>query len=144
LAPFEWYQRDGFTERLFYQSANTPPHAWRQLLAFSTADISGGVLKQLLPIVLEGRFLSADRRIDFREAMATIRVPVRVVAGRLDRLAPAPAVRDGFDALAGPKQWKMVSVANGAAAEYGHMDLVLGTFAADDVWAPALAFLNAR
>ena len=65
-----------------------------------------------------------------------------VVAGRLDRVALCPAVYDAYRALGGPKEWLLISRANGAVAEYGHMDLVIGDRAPTEVWTPVLEFFN--
>ena len=43
-------------------------------------------------------------------------------------------MRRGYDALAGPKRWVLIAEENGASADYGHMDLLLGERAAQDVW----------
>ena len=86
--------------------------------------------------------MSGDGSIDLRADMAKITTPVMVVAGRLDRVAYTPAVKDGYRALGGPREWLLVTRANGARAEYGHMDLVIGEHAADEVWAKVLAFLG--
>lgn len=51
---------------------------------------------------------------DFRADMAKITTPVIVVAGKLDRVAPTPAVKDGYRSLGGPKRWLLITRANGA------------------------------
>jgi poly(3-hydroxyalkanoate) synthetase len=90
----------------------------------------------------DGQFRSTDGAVDFRRGLAEVKTPVLVVAARRDHIALTPAVRDAYRALGGPKEWLLISVANGAGAEYGHMDLVVGEHAAKDVWTPVLDFLN--
>lgn len=141
VAPLEGAIADGPIERLFYNPANTPPSTFGRLLSYGTANIAAGVVKQL-GRVGEGRFESADGTRDFRKDMAGITTPVLVVAARLDRVAPVPAVKDGYRALGGPKEWLLVSEAHGAKAEYGHMDLVVGERAADEVWSKVLGFFE--
>jgi poly(3-hydroxyalkanoate) synthetase len=72
--------------------------------------------------------------------MAKITTPVIVVAGRLDRIAVAPSVKDGYRALGGPKEWLLITRANGSQGEYGHMDLVIGERASSEVWSKILTF----
>ena len=79
---------------------------------------------------------------DFRADMARVHTPVIVVAGKLDRVAPTPAVKDGFRALGGPKRWLLITRANGALGEYGHMDLVIGERAPAEVFRPVLDFFT--
>jgi lysosomal acid lipase/cholesteryl ester hydrolase len=143
-APFQGVVDDGPFQRLFYVGGTTELVQWKRLMVYGTAPVSGGTALQLLESMQNGRFSSADKKIDLRAAMSSITTPVLVIAGRLDRIAAAPAVKDGYRALGGPKQWLLITRANGAHAEYGHMDLVIGTWAADDVWTPLLQYLDAQ
>ena len=141
VAPLEGAIDDGPIERLFYNPKNTPPGTFGRLMSYGTANIAAGVVKQLVRVG-EGRFESADGKLDFKKDMADIKTPVLVVAARLDRVAPVPAVKDGYRALGGPKEWLLVSEAHGAKAEYGHMDLVVGERAGQEVWSDVLRFFE--
>jgi pimeloyl-ACP methyl ester carboxylesterase len=140
-APFQALADDGPFERFFYSPQSTTKPAWQRLMAYGTADVAGGVALQLLGLLEGGRFASLDG-VDFRAGMARNTTPVLVVAARLDRLALVPAVKDGYRALGGPTEWLLITRANGAAGEYGHMDLVIGERAADEVWSKVLAFFD--
>lgn len=131
----------GPLERLFYMPGNTRPEVWQRLLAYGTADIALGVAHQLGGLADGGRFASREG-VDFRPGLAANRTPVLVVAARLDRVAPVAAVKDGYEALGGPKAWLLITRANGASAEYGHMDLIVGERAAAEVWSKVLDFLQ--
>ncbi len=141
-APMQTWFDDGPFQRFFYNPESTKPETWQRLVVYGTADTAGGVAKQLLEVIDTGRFASFDGRIDFRADMARIHVPVIVVAAKLDRVAPTPAVKDGFRALGGPKKWLLITRANGASGEYGHMDLVIGERAPAEVFRPVLDFFN--
>ncbi|MBX5482068.1 MAG: hypothetical protein IRZ16_09570 [Myxococcaceae bacterium] len=91
-----------------------------------------------------GRFESADGAIDYRRDMAKIRVPVMVVAGKVDRIANPAAVKDGYRALGGEKVWLLAAEENGFQADYGHMDFLIGQRAATEVWPKVLEFLDGR
>ncbi len=140
-SPFQ--SDDGPFQRLFYNPQSTDPEAWRRLMVYGTADVAGGTALQLIELIQTGRFTSADGKIDLRADMAKITTPVIVVAARLDRIAVAPAVKDGYRALGGPKEWLLITRANGARGEYGHMDLVIGDRAPTEVWSKVLAFFSA-
>lgn len=142
-APFQGIVDDGPFQRLFYDPHSTELEAWQRLMVYGTADVSGGTALQLISLMETGEFRSRDGKLDLRADMAKIRTPVLVVAGRLDRIAVVPAVKDGYRALGGPKAWLLVTRANGAKGEYGHMDLVIGHRAADEVWAKVLRFFDA-
>jgi pimeloyl-ACP methyl ester carboxylesterase len=141
IAPLAGAIADDPVQLLLYNPENTSSETWSRLLAYGTANIAGGVVKQLAGLARD-EFKSADGRTDFKADMSTIRTPILVVAAQLDRTAPTPAVKDGYRALGGPKWWMVVSRANGAKAEYGHMDLVIGKRAKDEVWPHLLKFLN--
>jgi poly(3-hydroxyalkanoate) synthetase len=133
---------EGPFERLFYVTGNTTLQSWKRLIAYGTADIANGVAVQFVESVVAGQFVSADRKINFRQDLAHVTTPMMVVAARLDRLALVPSVYDAYRALGGEKQWLLISRANGAVAEYGHMDLVVGDRADTEVWTPVLQFFN--
>ncbi|MFT3708848.1 MAG: alpha/beta hydrolase [Archangium sp.] len=141
-APFQGVIDDGPFQRFFYVPGTTELDVWQQLMVHGTAPVSGGTALQLMDMMESGRFLSADKKTDLKADMKNISTPVIVIAGRLDRIAAAPAVKDGYRALGGPKEWLLVTAANGAHGEYGHMDLVIGTRADEDVWQPLLKFLD--
>lgn len=132
-APFQTLGDDSLMERLLYQPGSTSKETWQRLVRYGTADTAGGVIRQLL--VMLG---SAS----FRAELASVRTPVLVIAGKLDRLALTPAVKDGFHALGGPRQFRLITAANGAHGEYGHMDLVIGEHAAEDVFPHVLGFFD--
>jgi poly(3-hydroxyalkanoate) synthetase len=142
MAPIDPHFDDGPMERFFYNPQSTSKRSWQRLIAYGTSDISSGVLMQLASVMRDGAMKSADGAIDFKKDMARITTPVLVVAAKLDRVAITPAVKDGYRALGGPKEWLLITRANGARGEYGHMDLVIGDRAADEVWSKVLDFLN--
>lgn len=140
--PLQAELRNSPIELLLYNPEHVSKQSWKRIAAFATADIQGGVARQILGYVRSGRFESADGRSDFRAGLAKVRTPVLVVAGKSDRLAIVPAVRDGYRALGGPKEWLLMGVENGAGADYGHMDLVIADRASTELWPKVLDFLD--
>lgn len=142
VAPLEPLVDDGPVERFFYNPQSTSSDSFHRLLLYGTADVAGGVALQLSTMMKTGEFLSFDKRINYREDMAKVTTPTLVVAARMDRIALTPAVKDGYRALGGPKEWLLITRANGTRGEYGHMDLVIGDRAADEVWSKVLNFFD--
>ncbi len=142
LAPLEYLWDDSPLERFFYVPGNTSTATFDKLLRYGTAPIAGGVAQQFGRLFDKGEFKSHSGVLDFRADMGRITTPVLVVAGRLDRIGVAPAVKDGYRALGGPKEWLLISRANGSATEYGHMDFVLGERAAGEVWSKVKDFFD--
>lgn len=141
-SPFQGLVEDGPFQRLFYNPQSTDLETWRRLMVYGTAPVSGGTALQLITLMESGRFLSFDGKIDLRADMAKITTPMIVIAGRLDRIAVVPAVKDGYRALGGPKRWLLITRANGSKGEYGHMDLVIGERASKEVWPKMLEFFD--
>ena len=50
----------------------------------------------------------------------------------------------GFDALSGPKEFFIAGEENGLRFDYGHMDLVIGERAPEELWPRIDAFLRAH
>lgn len=134
--------KDTLLERLLYNPDNTTPEAWRRLVAIGTGDMAFGVWNQVAGMTRTGRFASADGAIDYRAAMKNIRVPILVVAGKVDRIANPAAVKDAYRALGGPKAWLLAAEENGFVADYGHMDYLIGQRAHSELWPHLLAFLE--
>jgi pimeloyl-ACP methyl ester carboxylesterase len=121
---------------LLYNPANIDPEVWSGFLAVGVDDDSPRLAAQFLRFIEEDKLTSRDGAVDYELALPAARTPVLVVAGKVDQLGFPPLVRRGYDALGGPKRWLLVGEENGASADYGHMDLLLGEHADADVFAP--------
>ncbi len=133
---------DGPIQLIFYNPKNVEPATWARLAAIGTADISGAVALQLLGLMRTGAFGSADGTLDYRKDLGKVRTPVLVVAAKLDRIAVTPAVKDGFRALGGEKEWFLAGQESGAEADYGHLDLVVGERASTEIFPRLLDFFD--
>jgi pimeloyl-ACP methyl ester carboxylesterase len=134
---------DGPIERALISFDNVDPEVWRRFIAVGADGISGGVLKQASRFVESGRLVSRDGAIDYVVRLGSARTPTLFVAGRGDNMVPAAMVRAAYDAFGGEKAYRVIGRADGARADYAHMDLLLGERAAEEVWGPLLAWLNA-
>jgi pimeloyl-ACP methyl ester carboxylesterase len=141
-APVQAYLRGNPVERIALNTRNTPRERWKLFAKSVFGELSGGVAKDLCRMILTGRFTSSDGRRDYREGLSRVRVPVMVMAGEGDLVATEGAVRDGYLALGGPKAWRLLGTRAGLAADYGHVDVVIGDRAPYEVWAPLLQFLD--
>jgi pimeloyl-ACP methyl ester carboxylesterase len=86
--------------------------------------------------------VSLDGSVDYARLLARTNTPALVVAGKLDRTAPGAAVRAGFEALGGPREYFVAGEENGCLHDYGHMDLLLADRAPVELWPRLLAFLD--
>jgi predicted alpha/beta hydrolase len=92
-------------------------------------------LQQLARWASEGAFCSADGRTDYRATIAGIRMPMLVIAGAADRLATPEAVGRAIEHLSrADTTYVELGRAHGLAADYGHVDVVLGRRAPAEVF----------
>ncbi|MBL9038934.1 MAG: alpha/beta fold hydrolase, partial [Archangium sp.] len=117
----------------------------RFLLANAIAPMWRGVLRQLEDWVTHDAFRSLDRSVDYRAGAAGLAIPVLVVAGTVDGLAPEAASRKYFDALTTTdKQLLVFGASAGHEQDYGHGDLVIGERAHLEVYPAVGEWLSAR
>ncbi|HYV46362.1 MAG TPA: alpha/beta fold hydrolase [Myxococcaceae bacterium] len=133
---------ENLQELLLFNPENTTRETMKRLMVEGTEDVSTSQLQQLALMLKTGELKSLDGTLDYRQALATVTTPVLVVAGKRDRLATVPAVKAGYRALGGPKEWKIMGVENGARADYGHMDMVIGDRADTELWPALLDFFD--
>lgn len=115
----------------------------RAAMANSFGDVPTGVTMQFIRWINEGSFDSNDGRRDYDEGLRDIRVPMRVIVGSRDRLAPPPVARYAFDHSGSPeKDFFEIGRATGAGREYDHLDLVLGNDAPDEVFPLVVDWLS--
>jgi pimeloyl-ACP methyl ester carboxylesterase len=134
LPLIRWFPE--LSSAVFYNAENIDPDVWASFLAIGTEDESPRLAAQFGRFLGQDRFTSRDGSVDYEQGLQAVRTPVLVVAGKVDQLGFVPLVRRGYDALGGEKRWLLVAEENGASADYGHMDLLLGERADRDVFEP--------
>lgn len=121
-------------EKLVVNLDNVQVKTWQKLVVAGTADIAGGVLRQLAKDIVDDRFESADGKVDYLAGLAQVKVPILVVAGKADHIALPGAVKPAYEALGGPKRFFIAGVESGFARDYGHCDLTIGDRAGDELF----------
>jgi alpha-beta hydrolase superfamily lysophospholipase len=92
---------------------------------FDTATV--GTLLQMARLAMRGEFVSLDGRENYSTAIESLDVPLLVVAGDHDLLAPPPAVRPLYDrSHSRDRSYRVFP--------FGHADLLLGKDAPASVW----------
>ena len=119
--------------------ANLDRAAFGRALPKFICDVPRRKLQQFVRWSLTGAFQSVDGRTDYRANLARITTPALVIAGAADQLASPDVVGDAFDRLGSPhKRYCEFGTRQGASADYGHVDLVFGARAPDEVF-PAIS-----
>jgi len=115
----------------------------RSAMANSFGDVPIGVALQFARWIHHGCFDSNDGRWDYDAGLRDIRVPMLVMVGSRDRLAPAGIAVHAFEASgSGEKEFREVGRASGAGREYDHLDLLLGAHAHEEVFPAAIGWLG--
>ncbi|MFH0899931.1 MAG: alpha/beta fold hydrolase [Pseudomonadota bacterium] len=129
--------------RLLYERDNVPGSVIRRFMTNATASFSRNELLQMSDWIAQDSFRSIDHRRDYRSEMKAIAVPILFVAGNRDRLAPLPSVKDAYSLVgSGEKLLVVASRAEGMSANYGHLDLVLGNKAAEEIFPLVSSWLD--
>jgi pimeloyl-ACP methyl ester carboxylesterase len=108
----------------------------RQAIYNVSADVFGGVAGQFARWLKSGRF-DSNSGFDYFAGLNAVRVPVMLIAGSEDKLAPPKAVLAARDRLGGP-------VFEHVAHGYGHGDLTVGLEAPEKIFPRIAEFLEAH
>ncbi len=127
--------------RYLVNAANMEPRVIHQAIAHTSADLLGGVARQFSRWV-ERDVFDANDGFDYRKGMQQVRVPLLLVAGERDLLAPAASVAHAQKLVSGPSELHVLGRSTGLAHDYGHGDLSLGARAPEEVFPLVSAFLE--
>ena len=128
------FQLPGFRDVL-YNPRNMDPRVTQQLIDTLLIPVNPGVLEQLITALEKDEFVSADGAVSYREALSRIRVPVLLIGGAADPLAPPEALRQLHTELASEERDLMIFWPDPEEdTPYGHFDLILGRKARKEVF----------
>jgi pimeloyl-ACP methyl ester carboxylesterase len=101
------------------------------------------MLRQLAQWSLSGEFRSCDGRVDYRANLSRITTPALIIAGTADRLAAPDMVRFGYESIGSSrKRYREFGLCHGDSADYGHIDLVFGRRAPEEVFPTMSAWIE--
>lgn len=132
-------------EEIFYNRENIEDEVKEKLLEDALAEINPGVLDHLLLMIKRGEFISARGDFSYQNNLAKIQLPLLLIGGEKDMLAPPEAIqlvhstvgsRDRTLRIFGPRTKDSVS--------YGHLDLIVGKKAKDEVFPVIGRWLDRR
>ncbi len=106
-------------------------HALRRFMS----NVPRSKLRQLAQWSLTGEFRSCDGTVDYRANLSRITTPGLIIAGAADQLASPDMVRFAYDRISSTqKRYREFGVRSGDSADYGHVDLIFGRRAPDEVF----------
>jgi polyhydroxyalkanoate synthase len=128
-----------------FQGGNLPDATYSLLERVAVNDAAKPELRQFLRGVVRGEFVSADGRISYTESLTAIHTPALVVVGRADELADPLVGRGVFERLgSSDKELVIAGRAEGFAADYGHVDLLVGPSAQHEIFPRIVHWLEAH
>ena len=147
LAPFLGYLTLPLSD-LVANARHIPPRLQRQLFANMITSVSRKVLLQFQDWITHDALRSFDRTTDWRAGIGGLRLPLLVLGGSADRLAPPQNVHAQAElARAGgaPDVTEHVfGTDRGDRMDYGHGDLLFGEGAPREVYPVVRAWLEAH
>ena len=100
-----------------------------------SSDVSRGMVFHAARCIRAHRFVSADGATDYSALSGRVREPVLVIRGEADRIVPQGDVEWGFEQVGSPtKRMVTVGKSSGGRADYGHVDLLFGDRAPEEVY----------
>lgn len=141
-----WFDHTpAFVDELLFNPDNVSPTARRELYRAIVSPLSRGEMQQFRGFLASGRFRSADGSVDYLASLEQLDVPLLVIAGRGDSVAPVDRVAPFHDrAGSAEKSLVVASRANGFRHDYGHLDLAMGDAAAAEIHPHIVGWLSGR
>jgi len=116
-------------------AANTDLHAFGRALRLFMCSVPRSKLRQLAQWSLTGEFRSCDGTVDYRANLPRIRTAALIIAGATDHLASPQMVRFAYDRISSTeKRYREFGLRSGDSADYGHVDLIFGRRAPEEVF----------
>ena len=101
----------------------------------SITNVSRAKLCQLAQWARAGTFASTDGSLDYRRNLRRVETPTLVVAGACDRLATLETVAAAYeDIRTAAKRLLVLGTEAGLGSNYGHVDMIFGRRAPDEVF----------
>ncbi len=121
-------------ERFFYNPENIDDEVKARLLDDAIAEIRPGVLDHLLLMIRRGEFVSARGDFSYRKALGRIGLPILLLGGEGDMLAPPESLRAVHRAVGSKDRTLRIVGAGAKGSKYGHIDLMAGRKAREEVF----------
>jgi hypothetical protein len=127
-----------------------PKNVGRGLTRAALVNMVQDIPAALHADILEWAASDGAIRVDGERALdglARVGIPALFFAGTADKLAPPRAVRAAFDAWGSAragveKRFVLLGREHGARADYGHGDMAMGLYVAEEIHEPVMRFLG--
>ena len=118
----------------------------RELARVAVTDLPAPLLTQFADWYSDpSGFRRADGLFEYHEHLHRIRRPILIIAGAADALTPVDDLRDIAARISSPdKRLLICGREQGFRFDYGHIDLILGRHARDEVYPHIAAWIESH
>ncbi|MDD5223640.1 MAG: alpha/beta fold hydrolase [bacterium] len=114
----------------------------RQLAPKAVENLPARLLLQFSDAIKEDNFSAHTDKYDYSANLSRIKNPVLLVAGSLDNLVSPAGVLEVYNGISSPRKEMVVAGrGNGFHRDYGHIDLLLGENAREEIFPLVLDWL---
>lgn len=133
-------------QKVFYNPEHMEQQVVQEMLETSLVKINPGVLTHLAKMIRQGEFVSTKDDFNYRKALSRLSVPLLLIGGAADPIAPPAVLRKTYSEIASEDRELMIfwSGSDDDDTPYGHFDLVLGKGAKDVVFPLIKDWLQAK
>jgi polyhydroxyalkanoate synthase len=132
-------------EKFFYNPENMNQEVKQRFLETALAPINPGVLDHVITMVRKGEFVSATGNHNYRKNLSKIRVPLLIIGGEKDPVAPPQVLRATYRELKSRDRTRRIFGSRPKdLVAYGHYDLILGKKAKEEVFPLIGSWLKKR
>jgi len=129
--------------RLFGNPDNLRTIDMQKLVALVPQDLPVSLMSQFLEWYGNRGFSDGYGNVEYFRELHRIEVPALIMAGKDDRLTPPRDLKYVFDNISSEqKEFHVLGKDTGCRHDYGHIDPVLGQYAAEEVWPLISTFLK--
>ena len=130
---------------LIWNYDNVDADTARLAAAHAVDNIASGVLEQFRQAAKRGVLTNTMETHSYTDGLAKVSVPIFFVAGANDQLAAPALMRRALMKVQSKEvAFEVLSRANGYSHDYGHVDMLLGLTAADEVLPLLVDWLEER
>lgn len=109
----------------------------------AVTPLSTRLLMQFKDWLENDDFRTFDKNLSYKENLGIIKIPVLVVAGKKDKMAVISDVKYAYDKIGSKnKKYLELSISNNFSSDYGHIDMIFGKRAPEEVFPVLLNWLE--
>lgn len=130
------------SDPVLFAKENMEQHTLKLGCEVAVDDVSAGVIQQIHRWFKKNHFKSFNESVDYAIDLKKLRVPILIITGNQDPFTPHEVVKSSFAEIASQKKWVVFGKKEGHKTNYGHLDLILGKNAPQEVFPEILSWLK--